>query len=62
MEKIKVTRIGNHRLEGTLYKDEQGRVTAKYRSYPQGKDFSENWTEDDIKAFLRQSNDYYMVK
>ena len=25
MDKIKVTRIGNHRLEGTLYKDEQGR-------------------------------------
>jgi hypothetical protein len=25
MEKIKVTRIGEHRMEGTLYKDEYGR-------------------------------------
>ena len=43
MEKIKVTRIGNHPLEGTLYKDEYGRYyvdcnednpTAIYRLCP----------------------------
>ena len=38
------------------------KLTAKYRSYPQGKDFSTHWTVNDIKNFLRYSNDYYLVK
>lgn len=38
-----------------------GRLVAKYRSYPQGSDFSENWTEDDIRSFLKHSDDYYVV-
>lgn len=41
---------------------EKGKLIAKYRSYPQGKDFSEHWTENDIRNFLRYSNDYYEVK
>lgn len=41
--------------------DNNGKVYAKYRSYPQGSDYSENWTQNDIVQFLR-SNDYYVVK
>lgn len=32
-----------------------------YRSNPQGVSYSEDWTQNDIKAFLRYSNDYYLV-
>ena len=46
----------------TIRRYDNGKVTAKYRSYPQGRDFSEHWTENDIKNFLRYSNDYYPVK
>jgi len=47
----------------TIREYEDGKVFAKYRSYPQSKgDFSEFWTENDIMAFLRYSNDYYVVK
>ena len=42
--------------------DKNGKLIAKYRSNPQGKEFSENWTERDIEAFLKYSNDYYLVK
>ena len=45
----------------TIRRFDNGKVTAKYRSYPQGKEFSENWTENDIKNFLRYG-DYYVVK
>lgn len=38
-----------------------GKCIAKYRSYPQGREFSENWTENDIQNFLKYSNDYYKV-
>lgn len=38
------------------------KLISKYRSYPQGKDFSEDWTESDIQNFLRYSNDYYEVR
>lgn len=41
--------------------DSNGKVYAKYRSYPQGSDYCENWTQNDIVQFLR-SNDYYVVK
>jgi hypothetical protein len=39
-----------------------GKLSAKYRSYPQGKNFSEFWTQSDIIAFLKYSNDYYIIK
>lgn len=46
----------------TIRAYENGKLIAKYRSYPQGKDYSEYWTENDIRNFLRYSNDYYEVK
>lgn len=40
-----------------------GKLLAKYRSYPQTKDeFSEFWTENDIINFLRNTEDYYEVR
>ena len=42
---------------------ERGKLIAKYRSYPQSKEeFTEYWTENDIRNFLRNSGDYYKVK
>lgn len=38
------------------------KLSAKYRSYPQGSEFSEDWTQSDICNFLRYSNDYYIIK
>lgn len=38
-----------------------GRIYVKYRSYPQGEEYSEYHTQNDIYNFLR-SNDYYIVK
>ena len=46
----------------TIRRYDDGKLTAKYRSNPQGNDFSEHWTEGDIKNFLRYSNDYYEVR
>lgn len=45
----------------TIRRYDNGRLTSKYRSYPQGSTFSEHWTESDIKAFLRYSDDYYRL-
>jgi hypothetical protein len=42
--------------------DARGKLTAKFRSYPQGREFSEDWTENDIRAFLKYSNEYYEVR
>ena len=42
--------------------DKNGKLIAKYRSNPQGREISENWTERYIEAFLRYSGDYYLVK
>lgn len=39
-----------------------GRIYAKYRSYPQGKEYSEYHTHNDIYNFLRTSCSYYVVK
>ena len=33
-----------------------------YRTNPQGKEYTEDWTENDIKAFLKNSNDYYLIE
>ena len=46
----------------TIRRYDNGKLTAKCRSNPQGKDFSECWTESDIYNFLRYSGDYYLVK
>ena len=35
---------------------------TKCRSNPQGAEYSEHWTENDIKNFLKYSNDYYVIK
>lgn len=40
---------------------DNGKIYVKYRSHPQGKDYSETHTQNDIYNFLR-SNDYYIVK
>lgn len=42
--------------------DKGGRLSSVYRSYPMGADYSEIWTPNDITAFLRYSNNYYVVK
>ena len=54
--------LNRSRKTYTIRAFENGKLIAKYRSYPQGKDFSEDWTEGDIRNFLRYSGDYYMVK
>lgn len=41
--------------------DANGNLIGKYRSYPQGCYYSEFWTENDIRNFLK-TNDYYVVK
>lgn len=47
----------------TIRAYENGKLIAKYRSNPQSKEeFSEHWTENDIRNFLRYSSDYYMVR
>lgn len=46
----------------TIRVHEDGKLIAKYRSYPQGAEFSENWTESDIKAYLHYNDgDYYRL-
>lgn len=32
-----------------------------YRSNPQGTEYTEEWTQNDIKSFLKNSNDYYLI-
>lgn len=62
MESIRYTIVLNRsRKTYTIRRFDNGKVTAKYRSYPQGNEFSENWTENDIKSFLKYG-DYYVVK
>lgn len=41
---------------------EGGKLISKYRTCPQGADFSEFWTENDIKNYLKMNSDYYEVK
>lgn len=62
METIRYTiALNRSRKTYTIRRFDNGKVTAKYRSYPQGNEFSENWTENDIKSFLKYG-DYYVVK
>lgn len=46
----------------TIRRYEGGKLVSKYRSNPQGAEYSEHWTENDIKNFLKYSNDYYVVR
>ena len=42
---------------------EDGKLINKYRSTVQSEsDFTEFWTESDIIAFLKYTNDYYSIK
>lgn len=61
MNKKYEIQLNRSRRTYTIRRFDDGKVTAKYRSYPQGNSFSEHWTENDIKSFLRYSNDYYQV-
>ena len=46
----------------TIRKFDNGKLVAKYRTFPQGSEYSENWTENDIKNYLRYNDgDYYEV-
>ena len=54
-------KINRSRKTYTIRRVEDGKTVTKYRSNQQGADFSEHWTEADIIAFLRYSNDYYIV-
>lgn len=40
---------------------ENGKLIAKYRTYSEGSEYSETWTENDIKVYLRYSDNYYKV-
>jgi hypothetical protein len=55
-------KTNNSRKTYTIRRYDGGKLTAKYRSYPQGASFSEDWTEHDIITFLRHSNDYYQIR
>lgn len=45
----------------TIRQYDNGKLTAKFRSYPQDRSsFSVYWTESDIRQFLR-NGDYYEV-
>lgn len=47
----------------TIRKYDNGKLVTKYRTYPQGSEYSENWTENDIKNYLRYNDgDYYIVR
>jgi len=46
----------------TIRVREHNKLVSKYRSNPQGAEYSESFTENDIKNFLRYSNDYYAVE
>lgn len=54
----------NHRRKTYTIRayDSKGKIFAKYRSFPQGSEFSEDWTQNDIRAFLKYSGDYYVVQ
>ena len=53
--------LNHNRKTYTIRVYEGGRRIAKYRSNPQGSEFSTDWTEHDIYNFLKYSGDYYKV-
>lgn len=59
--KYKIT-LNKSRKTYTIKRYINGRLIYPYfRSYPQGREFSENWTENDIINFLHTSTDYYCI-
>lgn len=48
----------------TIRKYVNGKVVLKARSYPQTReDYSEQWTQNDIKFYLRDAaTDYYIIE
>lgn len=60
-EGYKITLNRQKRVYTIRRYDKYGKLTAKYRSHPQS-ELVEEWTEADIKAFLKYSGDYYVVK
>lgn len=65
MDRNKLTytiRFNRSRKTYTIREYYRGRLQAKYRTYPQGRDYSEHWTQHDIFNHLRYANDYYVVK
>lgn len=62
VSRLYTIRLNRRERTYTIRVYENGKPIAKYRSYQQSKqDFSEHWTENDIKNFLR-TDDYYLVK
>ena len=61
METTYTISFNRSRKTYTIRRYDNGKLTAKYRSIPQGKDFSETWTEGDIRNFLK-TDEYYKVK
>lgn len=56
-------KVNRSRRTYTIRVFEGGKLVNKYRSTAQSKlDFTEFWTESDIIAFLKYSNDYYIIK
>lgn len=57
-------RTNKRRKTYTIRVYDKGKVFAKYRTLPQGKEFRDNdyWTEADIRDFLKHSLSYYEVK
>jgi len=60
-EGYKITLNRQKRVYTIRQYDKYGKLVAKYRTNPQS-ELVEEWTENDIKAFLRYSGDYYVVK
>lgn len=65
MERIEFTPNKSKRTFTIRKYDENGKLIAKYRSYPQDNEnfnyYSNYATENDKKQFLK-SNDYYVVR
>lgn len=55
-------RFNRSRKTYTIREYVNGELINKYRSYPQGESYSETWTQHDIINFLRNSDEYYIVK
>lgn len=57
-------KINKSKRTYTIRRYEGGKLIAKYRTFPQGKDFmaAENWTENDIREYLYSNQDYYVIK
>lgn len=55
-------RFNRSRKTYTIREYLNGKQINKFRTYPQGKAYSETWTQNDIINFLRNSDEYYIVQ